>query len=141
MRDAKITCETVQSRIAEDLPEFAPAEREHLAACDKCTEFLTMRLLHESPVISIPADFAARVRIRAKSESEKVATPGRFPEYGTVIAIGVLLLAALVWLALSLAETQRWAFGSELVTLLALFTLTCEIGGIGLWLGLRSSAG
>lgn len=145
MHDSEITCQAVQSRIAEDfVPEFTTAESEHLAACVGCAELLTVRLLREPPEVSVPPGFAARVRSRVSRVSVHAAqSPVRrpVPSFGFLTTVVVLLLAALVWIALSFLNPQQWVFGSGLTSVLIFCTLGIEIGGIGLWLGLRSSTG
>lgn len=131
--------------LAENLSfDLSPAEREHLSECNDCTEWLVVQLLREAPEALIPPGFAARVRSRASRVSEDTARSPVHrpaPSFGFLTAVVVLLLAVLLWVALSFFDPQQWVFGGGLTSVLIFCTLGTEIGGIGLWLGLRSFAG
>ncbi len=142
-------CEAVWQALREGRGLTA-AEAAHAEKCTACADAAMERdievALEARPEAAVPADFAARVAVRAQDEKsarrwarQKLAGAGwlgrmlgRHP--GRNAAVG-LLLAMMVVVTM---RDPQWLTATGTVRMTLMLVLAGEMAGIALWLGLRS---
>ena len=139
-REDRVNCEAAQRAMREQavrgdsIPEFTAAENEHLATCNACMDTLLAHMLDQKPEVAVAAGFAARVRAQLPDSTRAVR---RAPAYGLLTAVAVLMVLALAWSIFAYVVDPQWLAVGNRLSLALEYIVTCEIGGIALWLGAR----
>lgn len=124
--------------------ELTAEERAHAERCGVCADAVMETeieaALEAKPEVVIPAEFAARVALRARGEKrgarrwaqQKVAH-GRWRHAGRNAAVGLVLV---LLAAVTMSDPQWWT-ATGTVPMMLMLMLAGEVAGIALWLGLR----
>lgn len=137
-------CEAVRRALLKRR-ELTGAERSHAEMCPVCADAVmeteVEAALETKPEVAVPADFAARVTMRAQGENGaqrwvrqgmRKRWPGR--HVGLDVAVG-LLLALLV--VVTMRDPHWLTATGGTVGLTLMLALAGEVAGLALWLGLR----
>lgn len=124
--------------------ELTAAERVHAETCAVCADALMETeieaALEVKPEVAVPAEFAARVAMRAREEKSvrrwvQGGLRKRWPRrhVGLDAAVGLLL----VLLAVVTMSDPHWLMGAGTARMELMLVLAGEVAGLALWLGLR----
>jgi hypothetical protein len=121
------------------------AEMQHAGMCEVCSagvmETEIEAALEEKPEVAVPADFAARVALRARSEKGlrswvrkdlRKKLPRRYWGRNTAVAVLVVLTAVVT------VRDPQWLAATGAMRMTLMLALAGELAGIALWLGLRA---
>jgi hypothetical protein len=135
-------CEAVRRALLDgrELTENQLAHAEVCAVCaDAVMETEIEAALEAKPGVVVPADFAARVAMRAGDEKSvrrwvRQGLRKRWPRHvGLGVAVGILLAL----LAVVTMSDPRWLMTTGTARLALMLVLAGEVAGLALWLGMR----
>lgn len=136
-------CEVVRRALLQRR-ELTVAERAHAATCAVCADAVMETeieaALAEKPEVAVPAEFAARVAMRAGQEKHvgrrvRRGLRKRWGDrhVGLDVAVGLLL----VLLAAVTMSDPHWLTARGTAGMTLMLVLAGEVAGLALWLGLR----